>query len=284
MNEFQRQYIECSKRYREKEDADSVRALYALKESLEAESAPEAKRVLVDVYDLLDFKKSAYELFSALASKSDRKDLKRLGSLKDYAENWGDTFAVKCPKTPAKIKEESKREEGLPFFRYHPHPLETGVFEVSEEGVVCECCGKQTHIVYNGPFYAISDADCFCPNCIASGEAAQKFDGAFQDEYSVDEGVGDPARLDELIHRTPGYCGWQQEHWRAHCGDFCAYLGDVGAKEMKIQGVLEEVLEDPMWDENEKQWIRESVNGGSMQCYLFRCLHCGKHMVWMDFD
>ncbi|WP_455147396.1 CbrC family protein [Stomatobaculum longum] len=21
-----------------------------------------------------------------------------------------------------------------------------------------------------------------------------------------------------------------------------------------------------------------------MQCYLFRCLHCGKHMVWMDFD
>ena len=113
MNEFQRQYIECSKRYREKEDADSVRALYALKESLEAESAPEAKRVLVDVYDLLDFKKSAYELFSALASKSDRKDLKRLGSLKEYAENWGDTFAVKCPKTAAKIKEESKREEEL---------------------------------------------------------------------------------------------------------------------------------------------------------------------------
>ena len=74
MNEFQRQYIECSKRYREKEDADSVRALYALKESLEAESAPEAKRVLVDVYDLLDNKNSAYELFSALASKSDRKD------------------------------------------------------------------------------------------------------------------------------------------------------------------------------------------------------------------
>ena len=122
MNEFQRQYIECSKRYREKEDADSVRALYALKEALEAETAPEAKRVLVDVYDLLDFKKSAYELFSALASKSDRKDLKRLGSLKDYAENWGDTFAVKCPKTAAKIKEDSKREEGLPSFPLPPAP------------------------------------------------------------------------------------------------------------------------------------------------------------------
>ena len=135
MNEFQRQYIECSKRYREKEDADSVRALYVLKEALEAETAPEAKRVLVDVYDLLDFKKSAYELFSALASKSDRKDLKRL---KDYAENWGDTFAVKCPKTAAKIKEDSKREEGIPFFRYHPHPLETGVFQKAEEELPCD--------------------------------------------------------------------------------------------------------------------------------------------------
>lgn len=284
MNEFQRQYIECSKRYREKEDADSVRALYALKESLEAESAPEAKRVLVDVYDLLDFKKSAYELFSALASKSDRKDLKRLGSLKEYAENWGDTFAVKCPKTAGKAKRQSEAEADLPFFRYHPHPLETGVFQEVKEEISCDCCGKPTKIYYEGPFYGFHADSHFCPNCIANGEAAQKYDGEFQDPFSVDEGVSDPARLDELIHRTPGYIGWQQEHWRAHCGDFCAYLGDVGAKEMKLQGVLEEVLEDLMWDENEKQWIRESVNGGSMQCYLFRCLHCGKHMVWMDFD
>ena len=21
-----------------------------------------------------------------------------------------------------------------------------------------------------------------------------------------------------------------------------------------------------------------------LQCYLFQCLHCGKHLVWMDFD
>ena len=33
-----------------------------------------------------------------------------------------------------------------------------------------------------------------------------------------------------------------------------------------------------------KEMIRESVNGGHLQCYLFRCLHCGKHLVWMDFD
>ena len=41
-------------------------------------------------------------------------------------------------------------------------------------------------------------------------------------------------KLDELIHRTPGYSGWQQEYWRAHCGDYCAYLGHVGARELLL--------------------------------------------------
>ena len=62
------------------------------------------------------------------------------------------------------------------------------------------------------------------------------------------------------------------------------YLGRVGARELRALGVLEDVLDDPMWDEDQKEMIRESVNGGHLQCYLFQCLHCGKHLVWMDFD
>ena len=50
------------------------------------------------------------------------------------------------------------------------------------------------------------------------------------------------------------------------------------------KAVLEDVLEDPMRDEEQKERIRESVNGGHLQCYLFQCLHCGKHLLWMDFD
>lgn len=171
---------------------------------------------------------------------------------------------------------------GLPFFRYHPNPLETGAFQESEEGVACDCCGKTTHIYYEGPFYAIDDIDCLCPECIASGRAAEKFDGAFQDECSVDDGVEDPEKLDELILRTPGYCGWQQEYWRAHCGDFCAFLGYVGAKELCAMDIMEEVLEDPGdWS---REMVQDSVNGGSPQCYLFQCLHCGKYLVWTDCD
>ena len=184
-----------------------------------------------------------------------------------------------------KQKEKERQAQlGLPTFRYHPNPLETGAFEESADGVACDCCGKTTHIFYTGPFYAVEDIEYLCPECIASGEAARKYDGSFQDDCSVDDGVENPAQLDELIHRTPGYSGWQQEYWRAHCGDYCAYLGHVGARELRALGVLEEVLDDSMWDDEQKKMIQESVNGGHLQCYLFQCLHCGKHLVWMDFD
>ena len=108
----------------------------------------------------------------------------------------------------------------------------------------------------------MEDIEYLCPECIASGEAARKYDGSFQDDCSVDDGVENPAQLDELIHRTPGYSGWQQEYWRAHCGDYCAYLGHVGARELRALGVLEDVLDDPMWDDEQKEMIQESVNGG----------------------
>ncbi|WP_283124744.1 CbrC family protein [Angelakisella massiliensis] len=288
MNEYLKRYIELQKQFRQTQgNPDSVRALYAFKVELEQSGDKQAKDVLVDVYDLLDFKKDAYELLCQIGNHSDKKTLKRLGVLKENAEHWGNDYALPKPETPEEKQKEQERwiQLGLPFFRYHPNPLETGAFKESADGVVCDCCGKTTHIFYyKGPFFSEKDMDYLCPSCIASGEAARKFDGEFQDEYSLDDGVDDLEKLDELIHRTPGYSGWQQEYWRAHCGDYCAFLGYVGAKELRALGVLEDVLDDPMWDEEQKEMIRKSVNGGHLQCYLFQCLHCGKHLVWMDFD
>ena len=287
MTEYQKTYIELKKQFSATDGGpDSVRALYAFKEGLEQSEDKQVKEVLVDVYDLLDFKKDAYELLCQIGNRSDKKTLKRLGVLKDYAENWGNHYAIPKPKTPEEKQKEKERQArlGLPAFRYHPNPLETGAFEESPDGVVCDCCGKTTHIFYTAPFYAVEDIEHLCPECIASGEAARKYDGSFQDDCSLDDGVDDPEKLDELIHRTPGYSGWQQEYWRAHCGDYCAFWGYVGARELRALGALEDVLDDPMWDEEQKEMIRESVNGGHLQCYLFQCLHCGKHLVWMDFD
>ena len=101
MTEYQKTYIELKKQFvATNEGSDNVRALYTFKEELEQSEDQQAKEVLVDVYDLLDFKKDAYELLCQIGNRSDKKTLKRLGTLKDYAENWGNHYALPKPKTP----------------------------------------------------------------------------------------------------------------------------------------------------------------------------------------
>ena len=118
MNEYLKQYIELQKQFRETEgNPDSVRALYAFKEDLEHAEDRQAKEVLVDVYDLLDFKKDAYELLCQIGNRSDKKTLKRLGTLKDYAENWGNHYALPRPKRRRKNR---KRRSGRPSWACPP--------------------------------------------------------------------------------------------------------------------------------------------------------------------
>ena len=58
MTEYQKTYIELKKQFSKTDGGpDSVRALYAFKEELEQNEDPQAKEVLVDVYDLLVFKR-----------------------------------------------------------------------------------------------------------------------------------------------------------------------------------------------------------------------------------
>ncbi len=118
MNEYLKQYIELQKQFRETEgDPDSVRALYTFKEKLELSEDKQAKEVLVDVYDLLDFKKDAYELLCQIGNRSDKKTLKRLGILKDYAENWGNHYALPRPKRRRRSR---KRRSGRPSWACPP--------------------------------------------------------------------------------------------------------------------------------------------------------------------
>ena len=287
MDTFRLRYIELKRQFEELDGAsDVVRALYLFKEELEADHSEAALIVLYDVLEILRLKKDAYELLLSIANKQDRKMLKRLAVLKEEADKVGNYYALPRPLTDSEqaLELEKLKSLDLPFFKYHPNPLATRAFTQAQYAVVCDCCGCSTHIYYDGPFYAIDDINYLCPNCIASGAAAKKFDGAFQDDCCLESEVLDAEKVDELIHRTPGYSGWQQEYWRSHCGDFCAFIGYVGAAELKALGVLDEVLDDPQWSEEEKDLIKTSVNGGSLQCYLFKCLHCGKHMVWMDCD
>lgn len=179
-------------------------------------------------------------------------------------------------------------EKKLPFFKYHPNPLKTGAF-LKDKTVICDCCEKETDVYYRGPFYSSEDIEYLCPECIINGEAAKKFKGEFQDKYNIGK-VSDKNKIDELIHKTPGYTGWQQEYWLAHCDDFCAFIDYVGTDELKNMKILEEVIKNgniksgEKWSEEQIKLIKNMRNGGNIQGYLFKCLHCKKNFLYIDVD
>lgn len=170
----------------------------------------------------------------------------------------------------------------LPTFKYNPNSLELGI--IKKELTTCCVCKNEREYIYSGPFYSIENVESICPWCIANGNAAKKFDGEFQDSYSCDE-VNDEEKLKELIHRTPGYRGWQQEYWLGHCNDFCAFIGYVEWKEIAH---LENELQQDLVEFTEYyglslQDFQYSLgHQGSLQGYLFKCLHCGIHRLHVD--
>lgn len=180
------------------------------------------------------------------------------------------------------VEKQQQIVDSLPGFKYHPEPIKTGAFKIGE-AVVCECCDKATNVFYSEPFFSVDEIEFLCPDCIKSGRAHEKFDGDFQDSHSYDK-VSDKEKLNELCTRTPGYCGWQQEYWPAHCDDFCAFIGYVGWNEIQQMGIEKEIEEDISKNSDYpisavKQHL---MINGSMQGYLFRCLVCSKHRLHID--
>ncbi|WP_375005036.1 CbrC family protein [Bacillus velezensis] len=105
----------------------------------------------------------------------------------------------------------------LPTFKYNPNPVALNV--ISKEKITCPVCKQECEYIYEGPFYLIDHVEGICRWCIFDGSAAKLYDGEFQDPGRCDE-----VENDELIHRTPGYFGWQQEYWLSLCSDFCAIV------------------------------------------------------------
>lgn len=171
----------------------------------------------------------------------------------------------------------SKKE--LPFFKYNPNVYESSV-AFHKEGV-CQCCGK-TVSVYTNAMYTPEDINCICFDCVADGSAAKKFQGEFIQD--VEKKVSDESKTEELFYRTPGYDSWQGEYWLTCCDDYCQYIGDVGGKELDEMDIGNDVILEC----EEKRGFKIDKNDiekcGSLSGYLFKCLHCGKYHLWVDFD
>jgi uncharacterized protein len=174
--------------------------------------------------------------------------------------------------------------KSLPEFKYNPGALSLGIIKKQETD--CPACGHHSQYTYDGPFYTTEDVEGLCPWCIKDGTASEKFQGHFQDVDSC-EPVEEEEYKDELIKRTPGYSGWQQEQWLSHCGDFCAFKGYVGWKE--IEGLKGELEDDLIrikadWGLKQEDIEKGLLNGGDFQGYLFQCLHCKKHRLTVDMS
>lgn len=188
MNEYQKMYIELKKQFKQSDGSlENVTALYKLKVQLEKSEEKQVKEVLVNVQDLLDYKKDAYEPLETICNPSDMKARKQLGKIKQYAENWKNDFAIPKPKTKEEIRRQKEHlsELGIPRFRYHPDPVATDAFEKSEEGQICDCCGKTTHICYSNPFYTVDDIEYLFPECTANGSPPKKLPKSFLRIYSL---------------------------------------------------------------------------------------------------
>ncbi|WP_130510106.1 CbrC family protein [Krasilnikovia cinnamomea] len=176
----------------------------------------------------------------------------------------------------------------LPPFRYHPDPVATG--SVVAEEVVCVCCGRQRPFTYVGPVYAVEELGRrLCPWCVADGQAASLFDAQFTEVgWRVPDDVAAEV-TEEVLQRTPGFAGWQQERWLHHCGDAAEFHGPVGAAELAafpdaLECVRLEVRGDGGWSaEQVEGYVQSLSKDGQPTAYLFRCRRCGAHLAYSDF-
>ncbi|MDQ3756977.1 MAG: CbrC family protein [Actinomycetota bacterium] len=178
--------------------------------------------------------------------------------------------------------------ESLPEFRYHPDPVATGSIVESEES--CRCCGNQRGFIYTGPVYALGQGDReLCPWCISDGSAAAMFDASFTDvALGFQDGVTVEV-IEQVAKRTPGFIGWQQAHWLFHCNDAAAFLGLAGYAELPvhedaIESIRQECRDVGLPGDKIDDYVENLHVDGDATAYLFKCLHCGRHLAYSDLS
>lgn len=176
-----------------------------------------------------------------------------------------------------------------PKFRYHPDSVATGSATPSDEP--CHLRGQPAGFKYQGPIYG-GQAEILCLGCIADGTAARRLGGAEGPAEFTDVGWGVPADVPQAVlgvvsQETPGFFGWQPEHWLYHCSDAAAFLGRVGWDDIREMpdaqtSLLVELTEAGVDAEEADRQLRLLHPDGDLTGYLFQCLHCGTHLAYPD--
>lgn len=169
------------------------------------------------------------------------------------------------------------KEESISF-KYNVNAYKNGVIQQGD--FVCGCCQQKVEYGYKH-MYAENRPSVICVECLASGEAARKFDGSFVQSANT-RAVSDPAKIDELFHRSPGYPSWQGEYFPACCNDFCSFIDDVGTEELEQMGIADELFADYKKRGGDPSVREELIAVGPVAGYLFQCLHCKQYHLHID--
>ncbi len=150
-----------------------------------APDSPEKHRALTRVYAALGRYQSAFEHFQTAYKRKTPQERADYDYLKQLAEHRGDKQPAERP-----LPVTAELKAVLPQFKYCPDPLASGIFTTQEKAVSCDCCRRDTHVFYTHPFYSCGDINALCPECIASGRAAEAFEGAFVIRHHVSQAIG----------------------------------------------------------------------------------------------
>ena len=186
------------------------------------------------------------------------------------------------------------RNGSIPEFTYHPDPVATGSVE-ADDGP-CAVCGVAAGFRYLGPIYG-KQADVLCLRCMHSGRAAEalgispEHPAMFTDIDHDGSWFEVPAEtVEEILHRTPGFRGWQQERWLAHCDDACTFLGLAGWNELQeagdeaITAIREEMAAYGWTPQQADEYLRSLNTRGASTAYLFRCRACERYRAYSDMN
>lgn len=160
---------------REENKADE---LYLLIDQLDHCTEPEkARRLQVDCYMQLHRYVKAEEIFLQVYNKDDKKDIKKLHTIREL-------MGQGIPVIGRKQKGHAAQTCTLPTYLYHLDPVKTGVFQASDH-VCCSVCKQSVPYYYTGPFYTMMDYEFICPWCIADGSAADQLqEEMHKDQYA----------------------------------------------------------------------------------------------------
>lgn len=102
-------------------------------------------------------------------------------------------------------------------------------------------------------------------------------------------------RTREVSCATPTLPTWQRHAWPAHCGDYFGFISQVVKEDVVAAAANGDGLDFfrrhvfRRGPASEDEWVTQTWKHGFypqgfVHAYLWRCLHCGEHLITWDHD